>query len=187
MTNCSPFSLTFPVLGCGTWAWGNRFLLDYNPQMDQELQKVFNFLVDQGVTFFDTGDSYGTGVLKGRSEILLGQFGKNYGGKNKDRLILATKLAPYPWRLTSQAMISAAQQSSDRLGRPIDLVQLHWSTRNYFPWQEKPLLKRLAKIYHEEVESLCYHRDDYIAINGLIHVIMFLRFPLTLWVLIFEN
>jgi aryl-alcohol dehydrogenase-like predicted oxidoreductase len=75
MTNCSPFSLTFPVLGCGTWAWGNRFLLDYNPQMDQELQKVFNFLVDQGVTFFDTGDSYGTGVLKGRSEILLGQFG----------------------------------------------------------------------------------------------------------------
>jgi pyridoxine 4-dehydrogenase len=149
MQNYSPSSLTFPVLGYGTWAWGNRFLWDYNPQMDIELQAVFNFLVDQGITFFDTGDSYGTGALKGRSEILLGQFTKNYGGKNKDRLILATKLAPYPWRLTPQSMIKAAQQSRDRLGRPIDLVQLHWSTRNYFPWQEKPLLKGLAMLYQQ--------------------------------------
>lgn len=144
-SNLSPS--TFPRLGCGTWAWGNRLLWDYRPDMDPELQTVFNFLVDRGVTFFDTGDSYGTGKLKGRSEILLGQFAQNYRGPNQERLIIATKLAPYPWRWTAQSMVNAGAASSDRLQRPIDLVQMHWPTRNYFPWQEKALLKGLAQLY----------------------------------------
>ena len=34
------------------------------------------------------------------------------------------------------------------MGR-IDLVQLHWSTANYNPWQEAPLLDALADLYEQ--------------------------------------
>lgn len=45
----------------------------------------------------------GTGLLNGRSEQLLGQFASEYPGPNKqkDSICIATKLAPYPWRITS--------------------------------------------------------------------------------------
>jgi pyridoxine 4-dehydrogenase len=136
-------------MGCGTWAWGNRLLWGYDESMDQQLQEVFNLCVSNGVTLFDTGDSYGTGKLNGRSESLLGQFSREYSGLNSDQICIATKLAAYPWRLTRNAMISAGKASAKRLGRKVDLVQMHWSTANYFPWQEWPLLDGLADLYEQ--------------------------------------
>lgn len=136
-------------LGCGTWAWGNRFLWGYDQSMDEQLQEVFNLNVSNNVTWFDTGDSYGTGKLNGRSESLLGQFYHQYQGTNKEDICIATKLAVYPWRLTAKSMINACQKSAQRLGKPVDLVQLHWSPANYFPWQEKPLLNGLAELYQQ--------------------------------------
>jgi pyridoxine 4-dehydrogenase len=159
----SPDSLRpikLPKMGCGTWAWGNRLLWDYQETMDAELKAVFEYCVSHGVTLFDTGDSYGTGKLSGQSEKLLGRFsaayqgqnsedqdsaGQNLAGQNSEKICLATKLAPYPWRLTRASMVSAAQASAQRLGR-LDLVQLHWSTANYLPWQEGPLLDGLAEV-----------------------------------------
>ncbi len=142
--------IEFPVMGCGTWAWGNRLLWDYTESMDSGLQEVFNYCVSNGVTLFDTGDSYGTGKLKGRSEILLGQFSQQYQGANQDKICLATKLAPYPWRLTRGSMFKAGKASIARMGR-IDLVQMHWSTANYLPWQELPLLDGLADLYEQGI------------------------------------
>lgn len=142
-------SLDLPTMGCGTWAWGNRLLWGYQPEMDHDLQQVFDFCVSQGITLFDTGDSYGTGRLSGRSEFLLGSFSQAYAGQNKNEIVLATKLAPYPWRLTAASMKRAYKASSERLKRPVDLVQMHWSTANYAPWQEKALLKGLAQLYSE--------------------------------------
>ena len=141
--------LSLPTMGCGTWAWGNRLLWGYDESMDDQLQAVFNLCVSNGVTLFDTGDSYGTGKLNGRSEQLLGQFSRNYSGSNQENICIATKLAAYPWRLTRQSMISACQASAKRLGRNVDLVQMHWSTANYFPWQEWPLLEGLADLYQQ--------------------------------------
>ncbi len=138
-----------PQMGCGTWAWGNRLLWDYDPSMDTQLQEVFNICVSNGVTLFDTGDSYGTGKLQGRSETLLGKFDREYQGVNKQNICLATKLAPYPWRLTRGSMVSAGKASAERFGRNIDLVQMHWSTANYFPWQEWQLLDGLADLYEK--------------------------------------
>jgi pyridoxine 4-dehydrogenase len=66
--------LNLPLMGCGTWAWGNQLLWGYDESMDNQLQEVFNLCVSNGITLFDTGDSYGTGKLKGRSELLLGKF-----------------------------------------------------------------------------------------------------------------
>jgi pyridoxine 4-dehydrogenase len=141
--------LVLPSMGCGTWAWGNRLLWGYDESQDSELQQVFNRCVEQGVTLFDTGDSYGTGKLSGQSEKLLGRFSRAYTGPNQASLCLATKLAAYPWRWTRQAMVQAGQASAARLGRAIDLVQMHWSTANYAPWQEGPLLDGLADLYEQ--------------------------------------
>jgi pyridoxine 4-dehydrogenase len=117
--------------------------------MDDQLQAVFNLCVTNGVTLFDTGDSYGTGKLNGRSEQLLGQFSRDYLGSNQENICIATKLAAYPWRLTRQSMVSACAASAKRLGRNVDLVQMHWSTANYAPWQEAALLQGLADLYEQ--------------------------------------
>jgi pyridoxine 4-dehydrogenase len=143
--------LILPTMGCGTWAWGNRLLWGYDESMDQQLQAVFNLCVSNGVTLFDTGDSYGTGKLNGRSELLLGQFTKEYQGAGKEDICIATKLAAYPWRWTRQSMISAGKASAQRLQRNVDLVQMHWSTANYAPWQEKALLDGLADLYEQKL------------------------------------
>ena len=138
--------LILPQMGCGTWAWGNRLLWDYDASMDGQLQEVFNLCVSNGVTLFDTGDSYGTGKLNGQSEKLLGKFTREYTGENQDRICLATKLAAYPWRLTRKSMVKAAEASMQRMSR-VDLAQMHWSTANYFPWQEEQLLDGLGDLY----------------------------------------
>lgn len=140
--------LILPQMGCGTWAWGNRLLWGYDESMDAQLQEVFNLCVSNGVTLFDTGDSYGTGKLNGQSEKLLGKFDQEYAGANKDNICLATKLAAYPWRLTRKSMVNAAQGSMKRMGR-VDLAQMHWSTANYFPWQEEQLLDGLGDLYEK--------------------------------------
>jgi len=142
-------TLSLPMMGCGTWAWGNRLLWGYDESMDQQLQAVFDLCVSNGVTLFDTGDSYGTGKLNGRSELLLGQFSREYQGVNKENICIATKLAAYPWRLTRSSMVTAGKSSAQRLGRNVDLVQMHWSTANYAPWQEGPLLDGLADLYEQ--------------------------------------
>ncbi len=140
--------LNLPVMGCGTWAWGNRLLWGYDRSMDSQLQEVFNLSVSNGVTLFDTGDSYGTGRLNGQSEKLLGKFQCEYSGTNQDNICLATKLAAYPWRLTRGSMVRAGKASAQRMGR-VDLAQMHWSTANYFPWQEWQLLDGLADLYEQ--------------------------------------
>ncbi|MDB9344473.1 aldo/keto reductase [Nodularia spumigena CS-586/05] len=141
--------LSLPSMGCGTWAWGNQLLWGYNESMDEQLQAVFNLCVSNGVSLFDTGDSYGTGRLNGRSELLLGRFTQEYQGVNQDKICIATKLAAYPWRWTRQAMVKACQASAQRLGKNVDLVQMHWSTANYAPWQESGLLDGLADLYEQ--------------------------------------
>ncbi|MBW4685430.1 MAG: aldo/keto reductase [Komarekiella atlantica HA4396-MV6] len=141
--------LSLPSMGCGTWAWGNQLLWGYNESMDDQLQAVFNLCVSNGVTLFDTGDSYGTGRLNGRSELLLGRFDREYVGTGKENICIATKLAAYPWRWTRQSMVQACKASAQRLGRNVDLVQMHWSTANYAPWQETRLLDGLADLYQQ--------------------------------------
>ncbi|MEH2423270.1 MAG: aldo/keto reductase [Nostoc sp.] len=141
--------LSLPSMGCGTWAWGNQLLWGYNESMDDQLQAVFNLCVSNGVTLFDTGDSYGTGRLNGRSELLLGRFNREYVGLGKENVCIATKLAAYPWRWTRQSMVKACKSSAQRLGKNVDLVQMHWSTANYAPWQEGGLLDGLADLYEQ--------------------------------------
>jgi pyridoxine 4-dehydrogenase len=126
---------------------------DYDESMDPELRRVFNRAVESGVRLFDTADSYGTGAgFDGRSEILLGEFLKACPSDKAKDVILATKLAPFPWRVTSGSFVKAARESAKRLQTDrIPLGQLHWSTGNYQPLQEGALWAGIADAYDEGV------------------------------------
>ena len=162
------------ALGVGTWSWGNRLLFDYDPSQDEGIYEAYRAVRDAGVSIFDTADSYGTLDLNGRAEILLGQFEKRYLEEkisDSDRsekndlqgffssLVkkqassspsqqVATKLAPYPWRITPSSMVNAVEASLKRLDQDqLELAQLHWSTANYQPFQEKALWEGIGDVY----------------------------------------
>nr|WP_216904994.1 aldo/keto reductase [Synechococcus sp. CCY 9618] len=144
-----------PGVGVGTWAWGNRFLWGYDPGQDEVLAACFRRAVDLGLTLFDTADSYGTGRFDGRSEVLLGRFVDALPPVRRRPLTVATKLAPFPWRLGRRGFEAAFEASRRRLRGHLDRVQLHWSTARYAPWQEGPLLEGLADLEQQgQVGSL---------------------------------
>ncbi|MFN9871503.1 MAG: aldo/keto reductase [Cyanobacteriota bacterium] len=144
-----------PGIGMGTWAWGNQFLWGYDPARDDQLEAAFQRAVSRGFTFFDTADSYGTGRFGGRSEVLLGRCCASLPPAERQRLIVATKLAPFPWRLGRSGFERALAASRQRLQGKLDRVQLHWSTARYAPWQEGPLVDGLAdRVQRGEVREL---------------------------------
>ena len=100
----------------------------------------------------DTADSYGTGALAGRSESLLGDFSASSATPAGRSVLLATKFAPYPSRLSPDSVVAAARESLTRLKRPaVDLGQLHWSVSSYAPWQEGALWEGVARCYEEGI------------------------------------
>lgn len=145
--------ITLSEIGFGTWSWGNKLLWDYDPTQDEEIYQSYKCLRDRGVSVFDTADSYGTLQLNGRAEILLGSFERRYqselvvaqqGGADDGGLLgglftpkpyipppqqVATKFAPYPWRVSRKSMVKAARESLQRLEQDkLAVAQLHWST-----------------------------------------------------------
>lgn len=165
--------LTISQLGCGTWSWGNRLLWDYDVSQDEEIYRAYQTVRQAGVTVFDTADSYGTLDLNGRAEQLLGQFERRYqaelapsdsspsawweqlGGngnrqaqRDDQKQQVATKFAPYPWRLTRGSLVQAAKESLQRLQQDkLAIAQLHWSTSKYLPAQESALWNGIADVY----------------------------------------
>ena len=91
---------------------------------------MFDYAVENGCSLFDTAELYGLG----RSETLLGNFIE----RNADAraVQVATKFAALPWRTKASDVVEAAKRSTDRLGRPIDLYQIHfpnaWANEQYW-------------------------------------------------------
>jgi len=142
--------LKVPPMGVGAWQWGDSFgYWSYSPDMDPELQGIFDTCMDSGITLVDTAEVYGLG----KSERLLGNFEKVYltntpsePPREKTKPIVATKFAPLPWRVGRRAVVEACRDSLARLGRTqIDLYQIH------FPgvWQNEAYWDGLADCYEQ--------------------------------------
>ncbi len=135
-------SVQVPPMGLGTWAWGDRFFWGYGRSYrDEDLEQAFRLAIEHEVFFFDTAEVYGWG----RSERLLRTFAHKY--EVLDRLILATKFFPYPWRWTPKSLHRALEASLRRLGRGhVDLYYLHWPfpPRSVETWYQAmiPLLRQ---------------------------------------------
>ena len=147
-------------IGFGTWAWGNQLLWGYEKEKsDHILKKTFLTAISGGLNFIDTADSYGSGLLNGRSESLLGQFVQELSTEKRKKLIIATKLAPFPWRLGRHGFKNALEASKSRLINHLDRVQIHWSTYRYAPFQEEMLLDGLD-IYIRNITNLPVNISD---------------------------
>ena len=112
--------IEIPVMGCGTWAWGDRWVWGYGSgsYSDEDLRQVYKIMLAAGIDLFDTAEIYGLG----RSETLLGQFAHEVGAP----IVVATKFVPYPWRLTGTCLKRALEASLKRLGLDrVDLYQMH--------------------------------------------------------------
>ena len=93
--------------------------------------------------------------MNGRSESLLGGFIDALPASRRSQLVVATKLAPFPWRLGRRGFHRAFDASQKRLGGHLKRVQLHWSTARYAPWQEAALLDGLADLVQaQQVDEL---------------------------------
>ena len=134
-------------IGFGTWAWGNKAIWGYDAQRDDSrLRATFRQALSSGLNLIDTADSYGTGSLNGRSEVLLGDFIAELPALRRAQLTVATKLAPFPWRWGRRGFDAAFEASRTRLKGQLRRVQLHWSTARYAPWQETGLLDGLVEL-----------------------------------------
>jgi aryl-alcohol dehydrogenase-like predicted oxidoreductase len=126
-------TVTFPgcatavaPLGVGTWAWGDRTtwgMGGYDAALDETtIAAAWEASIEAGVTLFDTAEVYGGG----ESERIIGRRLAADPGV-RERLVIATKFMPSPWKLNVVgAMRDAARASIERLGiERIDLYQIH--------------------------------------------------------------
>jgi aryl-alcohol dehydrogenase-like predicted oxidoreductase len=99
-------------LGVGT----NRWSLGKN---DEAVFESFQAFIDAGGNFFDTAEVYGGG----KSESLLGASMQ----RDARPVVVASKFAPLPTRLTSRQFMKALDGSLQRLAvQTIDLYYIHW-------------------------------------------------------------
>ena len=133
-------------IALGTWSWGNKLFWDYKENADEELYATFTEALKSGFSLIDTADSYGTGRLVGRSEELIGSFLRKTPNSLASKIKIATKLAPYPWRIGNKGFNIPFKNSLERLNNKLDIVQLHWSTSKYNPFQDFQLLNNLCDL-----------------------------------------
>ena len=102
----------------GTWGMGG-----YDQSLtESSIREAWEASIAAGVVLFDTAEIYGGG----ESERIIGRLlAADPGARN--RVVIATKFMPSPWKLNVRAaLLSAARHSRERLGIDvIDLYQFH--------------------------------------------------------------
>lgn len=131
-------------IGIGTWAWGDRLVWGYGNQYSAaEVEESFKAAIDNGFKFFDTAEVYG----QGKSEKFFGQLLPGV----EEKIKIATKIMPYPWRIGKEALRKALTASLKRLGlAKVDLYQIHWPMP---PVSVESWMGQMADVYDEGLVS----------------------------------
>ncbi len=102
-----------PALGVGTNRW------NASGPGQARLGDTLAAALDAGMGFFDTAEVYNAG----RSELALGEAARADGRP----VLMASKFAPLPYRVTAAQFASALDKTLERLGRDsLDLYYLHF-------------------------------------------------------------
>lgn len=125
-TRLAAGSIELPALGLGCWAWGDKStwgMNGYDSALSVEsIRAAWQTSLDAGVTLIDTAEVYG----EGESERIIGRLLAE-DPPSRERIVLATKFMPYPWRIPFAAAMRASLEASlERLHvASIDLYQIH--------------------------------------------------------------
>jgi aryl-alcohol dehydrogenase-like predicted oxidoreductase len=138
--------VTIPLLGVGTWAWGDRStwgMGGYDADLTiGSIEGAWDASIDAGVTLFDTAEIYGGG----ESERIIGRLRAGDPARAAS-VVLATKFMPSPWKVNVRgALLKSLRASLGRLGVScVDLYQIHGpiSLRSH-----AALADALAAAYH---------------------------------------
>ncbi len=114
-------------IGFGAWVVGSDW---WGDRSDEEAIGMVRYAIDQGITYFDTGDVYGHGA----SEELIGRAVEGV----RDEVTVATKIGydfynnpqaghgELPKEMNREYLEDAFEKSLDRLGlERVDVLQLH--------------------------------------------------------------
>lgn len=118
--------VSIPVLGVGTWAWGDRStwgMGSYDTALTRDsIREAWEASIDAGATLFDTAEVYGGG----ESERIIGQLLAG-DPQRASTTTVATKFMPSPWKVQVRgSLLKSVRASLDRLGLPaVDLYQIH--------------------------------------------------------------
>ena len=115
--------LSVPALGVGTNRW------NFGAPDQARFRDTLAAALDAGIGFFDTAEVYN----HGRSEMALGEAIRQDGRP----VLLASKFAPFPHRVTAAQFAAALDKTLERLGRDsLDLYYLHFpsSLRSVGAW-----------------------------------------------------
>lgn len=112
--------IVVPAMGIGVWSWGDTSFWGYGSTHTQEdIRQAYRACLDLGLNFFDTAEVYGGG----ESERILGECRREDGRP----IIIASKFAPLPTRLSARTLMNALDASLARLKvDTIDLYQIHF-------------------------------------------------------------
>src|SRR5215813_11940836 len=114
------------VMGLGTWAWGDRTtwgMNGYDASYNFDtIRGAYERSVAAGITLLDTAEMYGDG----ESERIIGRLLRE-DGAHRDRVVVATKFMPFPWRVPmAAALMKSLRASLVRLELPyVHLYQIH--------------------------------------------------------------
>src|SRR5574340_746280 len=94
-----------PLMGLGTWAWGDRTtwgMNGYDPTYNfATIRDAYTASVAAGITFLDTAEMYGAG----ESERIIARLLKE-DRAHRDRVVVGTKFFPAPQKLWLSAAAS---------------------------------------------------------------------------------
>src|SRR3954451_11046139 len=98
-------------LGVGTWAWGDKStwgMGGYDTDLSEAtIEDAWDACLDAGVTLFDTAEVYGNG----ESERIIGKLLRRDPDR-ADRVVIATKFFPAPWKLDVKGALLGALKAS---------------------------------------------------------------------------
>ncbi|MGH9171655.1 MAG: aldo/keto reductase [Acidimicrobiales bacterium] len=124
--NLAGTDMSVPLLGVGTWAWGDKSVWGmggYDSQLTFDtIRDAWSASIDAGATFFDTAEVYG----RGESERIIGRLLAEDPERAKS-VTLATKFMPSPSKLrVHNALMKSLRASLNRLGvATVGLYQIH--------------------------------------------------------------
>ena len=154
-------------IGLGCWQLGSA---DWGAVSDEAAFEILRLSLDGGVTFIDTADVYGGG----HSESLIGRFLHTLPADRAKGLFIASKLGRlkgFPDGYSESLFRECTKESVDRLGRAINLHQLHCvppealRRGHVFDWLRKLKSAGLIRHFGASVESMeearvCLKQDD---------------------------
>jgi aryl-alcohol dehydrogenase-like predicted oxidoreductase len=174
-TNLPNTNLKVSTICLGTMTFGNQ-------NTESEAHEQLDYAVAQGINFIDTAEMYpigGNAQIFGSTERHIGTWIKKIGASEREKLIIATKIAGpnrgldyirQPLDFSKKSIYEAVELSLKNLQTDyIDLYQMHWPERVMNMFQKRGVQK-LDDHWQDNIFEVLTIFDDLIKEGKIKHI-----------------